>query len=88
MTIAYKLQTIAEYDKVIVLDSSVRVIEQGAVGDLLKYQGGGAFFCRLCADSGDPEAIENSAKRDTVMIILMVLIAQILATTILVRTIK
>lgn len=47
LTIAYRLLTIVDYDRVVVLDSG-RVIEQGSVAELLHKRGDGAFFRQLC----------------------------------------
>ncbi|PON24689.1 ATP-dependent bile acid permease [Trichoderma gamsii] len=61
LTIAHRLQTIADYDRVVVLDSG-RVVEQGPVAELLHKQGDRAFFRQLCEQSGDLAHIERVVK--------------------------
>ncbi|KAK8001358.1 hypothetical protein PG991_013580 [Apiospora marii] len=72
LTIAHRLRTIADYDRVVVLDGG-RVAEQGRVRELLladkrdgeRCDGCGkanALFRRLCEESGDFEAILNAAQ--------------------------
>ncbi|OKL58744.1 hypothetical protein UA08_06298 [Talaromyces atroroseus] len=60
LTIAHRLRTIADYDRVVVLDTG-RVIEEGSVRNLLARRGNGAVFRRLCEESGDIENIEQAA---------------------------
>lgn len=62
LTIAHRLLTIADYDRVIVLDAG-RVVEHGSVRDLLSRRGQCAVFRRLCEESGDLEAIERTANQ-------------------------
>ncbi|KAK8135912.1 ABC bile acid transporter [Apiospora sp. TS-2023a] len=72
ITIAHRLRTIADYDRVVVLDGG-RVAEEGRVRELLlegkkdgeRCDGCGkanALFRRLCEESGDLEAILNAAQ--------------------------
>ena len=61
ITIAHRLRPVADYDKIIVLDSG-RVVEQGSVSELLEQRGQGAVFRRLCRESGDLETIERMAR--------------------------
>ncbi|KAH8691336.1 putative multidrug resistance protein [Talaromyces proteolyticus] len=60
ITIAHRLLTIADYDKVIVLDKG-RVVEQGSVRELLGRTGNDAIFRGLCEESGNLEEIERAA---------------------------
>ncbi|KAL3421216.1 ATP-dependent bile acid permease [Phlyctema vagabunda] len=60
LTIAHRLQTIADYDGIVVLDDGC-VVEQGAVAELLQRSGDGAVFRRLCEESGDIDAIKRAA---------------------------
>ncbi|KAH8657755.1 P-loop containing nucleoside triphosphate hydrolase protein [Xylariales sp. PMI_506] len=60
LTIAHRLQTVADYDRVIVMDAG-RVVEQGSLRALLKRRGPDAVFRRLCEESGDLEKIEALA---------------------------
>jgi ABC-type multidrug transport system fused ATPase/permease subunit len=58
LTIAHRLLTIVDYDRVVVLDSG-RVVEQGSVAELLRKRGDKAFFRQLCEQSGDLAHIER-----------------------------
>ncbi|KAL7781916.1 P-loop containing nucleoside triphosphate hydrolase protein [Trichoderma afarasin] len=58
LTIAHRLLTIADYDRVVVLDSG-RIVEQGSVAELFQKRGDGAFFRQLCEQSGDLAHIER-----------------------------
>ncbi|KAL6820087.1 P-loop containing nucleoside triphosphate hydrolase protein [Trichoderma sp. SZMC 28015] len=58
LTIAHRLLTIADYDRVVVLDSG-RIVEQGFVAELFQKRGDGAFFRQLCEQSGDLAHIER-----------------------------
>lgn len=60
LTIAHRLYTVADYDKVVVLDAG-RVVEKGSVSELLGRRGPGAVFRHLCKESGDLERIERVA---------------------------
>lgn len=60
LTIAHRLHTIADYDRVIVLDHG-RVVEQGSPAELLQRQGPEAVFRSLCEESGDLERIQKAA---------------------------
>lgn len=60
ITIAHRLLTIADYDRVLVLDGG-RLVEQGSVRQLLESEGGGDIFRRLCEESGDIDAIKMLA---------------------------
>ena len=57
ITIAHRLLTIAEYDRVLVLDGG-RIVEQGTVRQLLGQKGSGSIFRALCEESGDIDAIK------------------------------
>ncbi|CRG85577.1 hypothetical protein PISL3812_02624 [Talaromyces islandicus] len=59
ITVAHRLLTIADYDKVVVLDAGC-VAEQGSVQELLDRDDDG-IFRRLCVQSGDLEKIERVA---------------------------
>ncbi len=54
LAIAHRLQTIADYDWIIVMDAG-KVVEQGSVTELLSRGGETAVFRRLCEESGDIE---------------------------------
>ncbi|KAG8168019.1 hypothetical protein KVR01_003708 [Diaporthe batatas] len=60
ITIAHRLLTIAEYDRVLVLDEG-RIVEQGTVRQLLEQKGTGNIFRTLCEESGDMDAIKALA---------------------------
>jgi len=59
VTIAHRLQTIIDYDKVLVLDKG-EVVEYGDPWDLLREQKG--IFRGMCEMSGDFEILEKDAK--------------------------
>ncbi len=59
ITIAHRLQTIIDYDKVLVLDKGT-VIEYGDPYELVKKDGG--MFRGMCASSGELEALVETAK--------------------------
>ncbi|KAK8047183.1 hypothetical protein PG996_015247 [Apiospora saccharicola] len=72
ITIAHRLRTIADYDRVVVLDGG-RVAEEGRVREFLleakkdsercdSCGKANALFRRLCEESGDLEAILNDAQ--------------------------
>ncbi|KAI5859465.1 P-loop containing nucleoside triphosphate hydrolase protein [Durotheca rogersii] len=60
ITIAHRLATIADYDKVLVLDHG-EVAEYGHPHELLKKEGGN--FRGMCEMSGDMEALARAAKK-------------------------
>lgn len=60
ITIAHRLQTIIDYDKVLVLDKG-EVIEYGDPWDLLNIKKG--VFRGMCEMSGDMDVLEREAKR-------------------------
>lgn len=62
ITIAHRLQTIVDYDKVLVLDKG-SVVEYGHPHELLKKEGKDAVFKGMCEMSGDLEALQKSAKK-------------------------
>jgi len=62
ITIAHRLQTIVDYDKVLVLDHG-SVMEYGHPHELLKKEGKDAIFKGMCEMSGDLEALEKAAKK-------------------------
>jgi ABC-type multidrug transport system fused ATPase/permease subunit len=59
ITIAHRLQTIVDYDKVLVLDKG-RVVEYGHPYELLKKDG--SIFKGMCETSGDFEVLQKTAK--------------------------
>lgn len=60
ITIAHRLLTVADYDRVLVLDAG-RVVEEGSVIELLGRRGKGAVFQSLCEESGDLREIRMMA---------------------------
>ena len=62
ITIAHRLQTIVDYDKVLVLDKG-HVVEYGHPYELLKKDGKDAIFKGMCETSGDLEALQKAAKK-------------------------
>ena len=60
ITIAHRLQTIVDYDKVLVLDKG-KVVEYDAPWDLIEREGG--VFRGMCEMSGDLEALLEGAKK-------------------------
>lgn len=60
VTIAHRLQTIVDYDKVLVLDRG-EVVEFGDPWDLLKEKEG--VFRGMCEMSGDLDVLEREARR-------------------------
>ena len=62
ITIAHRLQTIVDYDKVLVLDKGC-VVEYGHPHELLKKEGKDAIFKGMCEMSGDMEALQKAAKK-------------------------
>lgn len=62
ITIAHRLQTIVDYDKVLVLDQG-QVVEYGHPWELLRKQGKDAVFKSMCEMSGDLEGLEKAAQR-------------------------
>ena len=60
ITIAHRLQTIIDYDKVLVLDKG-EVIEFDAPWELIKKDGG--IFRGMCEMSGDMEGLEEGARK-------------------------
>lgn len=61
ITIAHRLQTIVDYDKVLVLDKGV-VVEYGHPYELLK-NGEGSTFYGMCESSGELEILKKAAKK-------------------------
>ncbi|KAL5351830.1 Transporter of the ATP-binding cassette (ABC) [Pseudogymnoascus australis] len=61
ITIAHRLQTIVDYDKVLVLDKG-RVVEFDHPYTLLKKSGEEAVFRGMCETSGELEALVKTAK--------------------------
>jgi ABC-type multidrug transport system fused ATPase/permease subunit len=59
ITIAHRLQTIIDYDKVLVLDKG-EVVEYGDPWDLLQDKG---MFHGMCEGSGDLEGLEKEARK-------------------------
>jgi ABC-type multidrug transport system fused ATPase/permease subunit len=62
ITIAHRLQTIVDYDKVLVLDKG-SVVEYGHPHELLEKEGKEAIFRGMCEMSGDMEALQKTAKK-------------------------
>ena len=64
ITIAHRLQTIVDYDKVLVLDKG-EVVEFGHPWELLKKEekDEGAVFRGMCETSGDFEGLKKAAKK-------------------------
>jgi ABC-type multidrug transport system fused ATPase/permease subunit len=60
VTIAHRLKTIVDYDKVLVLDHG-KVVEFGTPWDLMEREGG--VFEGMCKESGDTEVLRDIAKR-------------------------
>ncbi|KAF2727713.1 P-loop containing nucleoside triphosphate hydrolase protein [Polyplosphaeria fusca] len=59
ITIAHRLQTIIDYDKVLVLDKG-EVIEYGDPWDLVRHEGGN--FRAMCETSGEMESLRREAE--------------------------
>ncbi|KAF3484393.1 canalicular multispecific organic anion transporter 2 [Arthroderma uncinatum] len=64
LTIAHRILSIADYDRVVVLDEG-RVVEEGRIRDLLSRRGQDARFRRMCEESGDFKEIERLAASRT-----------------------
>lgn len=62
ITIAHRLQTIVDYDKVLVLDKG-EVVEFGEPWELLNGEVGKGSFRAMCETSGEMEALEKEAIR-------------------------
>ncbi|KAH8600771.1 hypothetical protein B0O99DRAFT_288710 [Bisporella sp. PMI_857] len=62
ITIAHRLQTIVDYDKVLVLDKG-SVVEYGHPHELLKKEGKDAIFRGMCETSGELETLQKAAKK-------------------------
>lgn len=60
ITIAHRLQTIIDYDKVLVLDKG-KVVEYGHPWTLVQMPGG--MFRGMCESSGEVDALEKEAKK-------------------------
>lgn len=60
ITIAHRLLTIADYDRVVVLDEGC-LVEQGTIKELLGRGRDESIFRRLCEESGDFRAIQSAA---------------------------
>lgn len=60
ITIAHRLQTIVDYDKVLVLDKG-EVVEFGDPFDLISQDGG--IFRGMCEMSGDLEVLMRDAQK-------------------------
>jgi len=60
VTIAHRLQTIIDYDKVLVLDKG-EVVEYGDPWDLVQEERG--IFRGMCEMTGDLAGLEREAKR-------------------------
>jgi ABC-type multidrug transport system fused ATPase/permease subunit len=59
ITIAHRLQTIIDYDKVLVLDKG-SVVEFGDPWDLVRKEGGS--FRSMCETTGEIESLEETAR--------------------------
>lgn len=62
ITIAHRLQTIVDYDKVLVLDKGC-VVEYGHPHELMKKDGRDAVFKSMCEMSGDFDLLQKAAKK-------------------------
>ncbi|KAF7941204.1 hypothetical protein BELL_1086g00010 [Botrytis elliptica] len=62
ITIAHRLQTIVDYDKVLVLDKG-EVVEYAHPHELLKKEGKDAIFRGMCETSGDLDGLKEAAKK-------------------------
>jgi ABC-type multidrug transport system fused ATPase/permease subunit len=62
ITIAHRLQTIVDYDKVLVLDKG-QVVEYGHPYELMKKKSKLAVFKGMCEMSGDFEVLQKAAKK-------------------------
>lgn len=62
ITIAHRLQTIVDYDKVLVLDKG-EVVEYGHPWELLRKERKEAVFRGMCEMSGDLEGLKSTAKK-------------------------
>lgn len=62
ITIAHRLQTIVDYDKVLVLDKG-EVVEYAHPYELLRKTGEDAVFRGMCETSGDHEGLLEAAKK-------------------------
>ena len=68
ITIAHRLKTIVDYDRVVVMDQG-RVVEVGQPWELLKPDGpslsqdGKRWFREMCEMSGEVEVLEREAKK-------------------------
>jgi ABC-type multidrug transport system fused ATPase/permease subunit len=62
ITIAHRLQTIVDYDKVLVLDKG-SVVEYGHPHELLRKEGEDAVFKGMCEMSGDMTGLQKAAKK-------------------------
>ncbi|KAG9239368.1 hypothetical protein BJ875DRAFT_491652 [Amylocarpus encephaloides] len=62
ITIAHRLQTIVDYDKVLVLDKG-QVVEYDHPHELLQKSGSEAVFKGMCEMSGDLDTLTRAAKR-------------------------
>jgi ABC-type multidrug transport system fused ATPase/permease subunit len=60
ITIAHRLQTIIDYDKVLVLDKG-EVIEYGSPWELIQKEGG--IFSGMCDVSGEGEDLRRLAEK-------------------------
>lgn len=60
LTIAHRLQTIIDYDKVLVLDKG-EVVEYGDPWDLVRKEGGS--FRAMCESSGELEGLKKEAEK-------------------------
>ncbi|KAH6641243.1 hypothetical protein F5144DRAFT_506344 [Chaetomium tenue] len=62
ITIAHRLQTIVDYDKVLVLDKG-EIVEYGHPWELMRRKGAGAVFKGMCEMSGDYGVLAAAAKK-------------------------
>lgn len=62
ITIAHRLQTIVDYDKVLVLDKG-EVVEYAHPYELLRKEGKDAIFRGMCETSGDFDGLMEAAKK-------------------------
>jgi len=67
LTIAHRLTSIADYDRVLVLSDS-RIIEQGSIGTLLSRRGADAVFHQMCEESGEMVKISAAMSNQSLFV--------------------
>ena len=61
ITIAHRLQTVIDYDKVLILDQG-KVVEFEHPYNLLRNASGGSLFKEMCQKSGNFEELQQATK--------------------------